>query len=95
MIPTKIEKRIEQAEKYKVSKVVLDKNTKEVFADLSFSEFENYSLMYSLLEDIEFAIYRQQCTDINEVRDFIKKYKDSYIYPRVDYDLDENAEESI
>ena len=89
MIKTKIEERIKKSEKYKVSKKILDKNTKEAFADLFYSENENYSLLYSLLEDIEFAIYNGECTDIQEIKTFIEKYKNSYVYPKCEFDLDD------
>ena len=93
MIKTKIEERIKKAEKYKVPKKILDKNTKEAFADLFYSENENYSLLYSLLEDIEFAIYNGECTDIQEIKTFIEKYKDNYVYPRTVFDLDDETDE--
>jgi hypothetical protein len=89
MIKTKIDERFKLAKKYKVSKKVLNKNTKEVFADLFYSENENYSLLYSLLEDIEIAIYHKECKEVGEIRDFIRKYKDTYVYPKCEFDLDD------
>lgn len=90
MISTKIEQRFEKANNYKVENKVVKRNTKEVWADLFYSENENYSLLYSLLEDIEFSIYEGQCTNVAEVRDFIRKYKDIYVYPRCEFDIDDN-----
>ena len=89
MIKTKIDDRFKRAEKYKVPKKIVDKNTKEAFADLFFSENQNYCLLYSLLEDIEFSIYHEECKEVGEIRDFIKKYKDIYVYPKCEFDLDD------
>lgn len=89
MIKTNIDERLEKASNYKVDEKVLNRNTKAAFADLFYSENENYSLLYSLLEDIEFSIYEGQCTNVAEVRDFIRKYKDIYVYPRCEFDLDD------
>ena len=75
MIDTNIENRLKQANNYNIEKKVLEKNSKAAFADLYFAENENYSLLYSLLEDIEFSIYRGECTDVSEIRNFIKSKK--------------------
>ena len=92
MINTNIEERFKKAKKYKVPKKILDKNTKEIFADLFYAENENYSLLYSLLEDIQFSIYRKECTDVAEVEKFIRNYKDIFVCARSDFDLDEDNE---
>lgn len=89
MIDTNIENRFKNSKKYKVPKKIVDKNTKEAFADLFFAENENYSLLYSLLEDIEFSIFKGKCTNVEEGREFIKKYKDIYVYPKCEFDLDD------
>ena len=89
MIPTNILKHYKKAQKYKINPKIIQKNTKEAFADLYFAENENYVILYSLLEDIEFAIFNGECRDVKEVKDFIAKYKDLYVYPHNDdYDLD-------
>ena len=88
MIKNNIESRLKRAKKYKVPKRVLERNTKAAFADLFYAENENYSLLYSILEDIEFAILNGECTDIDEVKDFIANNKNTYVYPKCEFDLD-------
>lgn len=90
MIETNIEKRIKQANKYVVPNHILNKNSKEIFADLYYSAWEQYCLLYSLLEDIEFSIFKKECTDLNEIKEFISKWKDVQVRPHnEDYDLDD------
>ena len=52
------------------------KCTKEELLHLSCCNLEMYSRAYALLEDIEFAIKKKECTDVQEVYDFIVKYID-------------------
>lgn len=59
MIDTNIKNRFKISKKYKVPKKILDKNTKEAFADLFFAENENYSLLYSCLKILNFQYLRR------------------------------------